>query len=111
MKIILTISNAILRSKLAITTKITEAWKASQDPDYPLKISKVKNAVDCVTTRAVTNGDVLEMGKTDLVQSTHLSDTSKAWNKTPEMIKKTARLCGLLKKQSKILCQTFRSDC
>ena len=66
--------------------KITEAWKASQDSDYPLKIAKVKNAEDCVATRAISNGDIIEMGKTDLVQSTYLSDTSKAWNKAPQVI-------------------------
>ena len=35
----------------------------------------------------ISNGDVLEMGKTDLVQSTYLSDSSKAWNKVPQVIK------------------------
>ena len=38
-------------------------------------------------TRSVTNGDVLEFGKTELVQSTYLSDTCKAWNIVPQNIK------------------------
>ena len=50
-------------------------------------ITKVKNADGCVTSRAISNGDVLEMGKTDLVQSTYLSDSCKAWNKVPQVIK------------------------
>ena len=45
------------------------------------------NAIDCATTRAVSNGDALEIGRSDLVQSTFLGDTSKAWNKTPKEIK------------------------
>ena len=69
------------------TFTINEAWKASSIEDYPLKFSKVKNADDCVTTRAVTNGDVQLMGKSELVQSTFLNDASKAWNKIPNEIK------------------------
>ena len=72
--------------------KITEAWKASQDRAYPLKIEKVKKAEDCATTRAATNGNVIVTGKTELVQSTYLSDTSNAWNKTPTMIKECKTL-------------------
>ena len=67
--------------------KITEAWKASQDADYPLKIEKVKNPVECVKTRSITNGDVIVSGKSELVQSTYLSDTCRAWNKVPNVIK------------------------
>ena len=47
-------------------------------------ITKVKNADGCVTSRAISNGDVLEMGKTDLVQSTYLSESSN--NKVPQVI-------------------------
>ena len=67
--------------------KITEAWKASQDEEYPLKIVKVKNAENCAKTRAIANGDVMVSGKTKLVQATYLSDSSKAWNKIPNDIK------------------------
>ena len=56
----------------------------SQDKDYPLKLKKVTN--DC-HTRAITNGDMVEFGKSDLVKSSFLSDASKAWNKTPMEIK------------------------
>ena len=80
--------------------KIAEAWKSSTMPDYPLKITKVKNADDCVTTRAISNGNVQEFGRFDLVQSTFLSDTSKAWNKTPKEIKECTNI-GAVKKAIK----------
>ena len=57
-----------------------------------MKIEKVKKAEDCATTRATTNGNVIVTGKTELVQSTYLSDTSNAWNKTPTMIKECKTL-------------------
>ena len=47
----------------------------------------VTNAEECVRTRSVSNGDVVVSGKTELVQSTYLSDSSKAWNKIPNEIK------------------------
>ena len=67
--------------------KITGGWKASQDSEYPLKLTKVKKTVGGVTTRAVTHGDLIEIGKSELVQSTYVSDTCKAWNKVPQSIK------------------------
>ena len=61
-----------------------EAWKSQNVSDYPIKFKKVSN--DCYT-RAVTNGDLVEPGKTDLVKCSFISDASKAWNNTPNDIK------------------------
>ena len=87
--------------------KITEAWKASQDRAYPLKIEKVKKAEDFSTTRAITNGNVIVTGKTELVQSTYLSDTSNAWNKTPTMIKVCKTLWSAKKAIKKFVIYIF----
>ena len=67
--------------------KISEAWKVSQDEGHPLKLQKVVYAPNSVTTRAISKGELIETGKTDLLQSTILSETSKAWNRTPSEIK------------------------
>ena len=40
--------------------KLTEAWKANNDTNHPLKFEKVIN--NC-STRAMTNGNVVEFGK------------------------------------------------
>ena len=64
--------------------KILEVWKSQNVIDYPIKFKKVNN--DC-STRAVTNGDLVEVGKTDLVKCSFISDASKAWNNTPTDIK------------------------
>ena len=83
-KVLLDNLNMLSVNQINAQIKITEAWKNSQDIDYPLKFKKVTN--DC-HTRAATNGDMIEFGKSDLVKSSFLSDASKAWNKTPMEIK------------------------
>ena len=62
-----------------------DAWKASKDANHPIKFKKVEN--EC-STRSITNGDLVESGKTDLVKSSFISDASKAWNRAPISIKK-----------------------
>ena len=79
--------NLLSVNQMNAQIKIAEAWKSSTTPDYPLKITKVQNAENCITPRAISNGNVQEFGTSDLVQSTFLSDSSKAWNKTPKEIK------------------------
>ena len=54
---------------------------------HPLKIEKISHELNSCTTRAVTKGDLVEFGKTELVQSTFLSDASRIWNKCPESVK------------------------
>ena len=58
-----------------------------------------------VTSRAISNGDVLEMGKTDLVQSTYLSESSN--NKVPQVIKDCNSIWDA-KKPSKNVFQIYR---
>ena len=86
-KVLLKNLNKLSVNQMNAQIKITEGWKASQDSDYPLKLTRVKNTEGAVTTRAVTNGDLIEIGKSELLQSTYVSDTSKAWNKVPQNIK------------------------
>ena len=71
-------------NQLNAQIKITEAWKNMKDPECPIKFTKVSN--EC-STRAVSNGDLIESGKSDLVKSSFISDASKAWNRTPNDIK------------------------
>ena len=83
-KVLLNNLDMLSVNQINASIKITEAWKNAQDNDYPLKFKKVTN--ECFT-RATTNGDFVEFGKTDLVKATFLSDASKAWNRMPHLIK------------------------
>ena len=67
--------------------KIMDLWKAIHDPDHPSKIEKMEHDPNACLTRSVANGDLKEFGKSGLVQSTFLSDASKAWNNCPREVK------------------------
>ena len=64
-----------------------EVWKALHDSNHPLNIEKVVHDDSTCTTRSVTNGDLKEFGKSNIVHSTFLSDASRVWNKCPNNIK------------------------
>ena len=86
-KVLLNNINMLSVNQLNAQTKITEVWKAITDSSHPLKIEKISHDKNLCTTRAVTKGDLVEFGKTKLVQSTYLSDASRIWNKCPESVK------------------------
>ena len=67
--------------------KLTEVWKAVNDPNHPLKIEKLCHVNANCVTRAVKNQDLKEFGKSSIVQSTFLSDACKVWNNCPKNIK------------------------
>ena len=73
--------NMLSVNQMNAQIKITEVWKSQNVPNHPFKTEKVCHDTDICTTRAVSNGDLKEFGKTDLLQSTFLSDASKSWNK------------------------------
>ena len=64
--------------------KLLEVWKSQNVNDYPIKFQVVTN--DCFT-RAVSNGDLVEPGRTYLVKSSFIRDASKVWNNSPKDIK------------------------
>ena len=66
--------------------KLTDVWKAVHDPNHPLKIERVVHDASSSLTRSVTNGDLKEFGKSDILQSTFLNDTSRVWNNCPNNI-------------------------
>ena len=51
-----------------------------------MKIQNKSQRDSTGTTRAVSSGKLSEFGKTEILQSSYLSDASRAWNKAPENI-------------------------
>ena len=86
-KVILRNVNMLSVNQLNAQIKILEVWKATSDSSHPMNIEKITHGTNTSTTRAVAKGDLLKFGKSNLVQSTYLSDASKAWNKCPESVK------------------------
>ena len=62
-------------------------WKAEKVSNYPLTFAKKSNLDEARTTRSISSGQLKETGKTNLLQSTFISDASRAWNKAPDSIK------------------------
>ena len=79
-------------NQLNAQIKITEVWKATHDLNHSFKIQKISHENDICVTRAVTNGDLKEFGKSDMVKFTFLSNASKAWNNCPMEVKKCVTL-------------------
>ena len=86
-------------NQLNAQIKLTETWKAVHDSEHPLKIEKVKHDTLGCNTREVTKGDLKEVGKSNILQSTYLSDATRIWNKCPENIK----MCDSLWKAKKTI--------
>ena len=84
--------NMLSVNQLNAQIKLTEVWKAKHDSNHPLKIEETVHDVSTCLTRAVANGDLKEFGKSTILQSTFLSDASKAWNNCPKEIKECVTL-------------------
>ena len=68
--------------------KISDMWKAMNVPNYPTKIKKMTYEGQTVTTRAVTNGLLIDDSDfSNLSRKTFINDAKKAWNKVPDSIK------------------------
>ena len=98
--------NMLSVNQLNAQIKLTEVWKAMQDQHHPMKIEKVIHGDSACLTRSVMKGDLKEFGKTEMVQSTYLSDASKVWNKCPININESLTL-GVAKKTIKAFVSTL----
>ena len=67
--------------------KLLEAWKMMNIPNYPNKLERMTTEPNGRSTRAVTNGKVLESGKSKLGLATFISDSVRAWNKSHNALK------------------------
>ena len=75
-------------------------------PNYPVSLKIHEMQADGRVPRAVSNGKIIEEGKSTIGQNDCLNDISKAWNIVPDTIK----LCNSLysvKKQTKMFVHTL----
>ena len=67
--------------------KLLDMWKASNTLNHPMKLKRIQATAERATTRAITNGNLVESGITILAKNTFMNDSIKAWNNAPLMIK------------------------
>jgi hypothetical protein len=86
-KTLLDNQNMLSVNQIAAQTKLTEMWKASNDPQYPIKMKTGERQENAVETRSVTRGDLTEVGRSTKSQKNFMCDAAKVWNKAPEKIR------------------------
>ncbi len=49
-------------NQIAAQIKLTEMWKAFNDPQYPKKMKARERQENAITTRSLTQGDLTQVG-------------------------------------------------
>ena len=71
---------------------MTEAWKITHIPEYPIKWELKSTQEDERQTRATESKKIPESARSTLSQSTFNNDAKKIWNLAPKNIKECSSL-------------------
>ncbi len=93
--------NMLSVNQINAQIKLTEMWKAVNNPNHPLKINKKSLEDVIVLTRSTTRGDLVIQGKNEMCHTSFLYDASKIWNNAPQNIKQ----CNSIYKAKKVIKQ------
>ena len=72
--------------------KLLEVWKSQNLDNYPLEIKKQEVSESLVTTRAASNGRLVEIGRSAKTQNSSVSDAIRIWNSAPDSVTKSKTL-------------------
>ena len=93
-------------NQMAALIKLTEMLKASNDPQYPIKMKTRDTQVEGMETRSSTRGDLTEIGGSTRAKKSFTIDAAKVWNKASEKIR-TAKTLTTAKKAIRAHCKTL----
>jgi hypothetical protein len=105
-KTLLDNQNMLSVNQIAAQIKLTEMWKASNDPKYPIKMKTRERQENAVETRSVTRGDLTEVGRSTRAKKSFIFDAAKVWNKAPEKIR-TSKTLTTAKKAIREHCKSL----
>jgi hypothetical protein len=91
-KALLDNQNMLSVNQIAAQIKLTEMWKASNDPQYPIKMKTKERQENAVETRSLTRGDLTEVGRSTKAKKSFTCDAAKVWNQAPEKIRASKTL-------------------
>jgi len=91
---------------MAAQIKVTEMWKASNDPQYPIKMKTRDNLVKGMETRSGTLGDLKESDGSARAKKSFTIDAAKVWNKAAQKIR-TAKSLAMAKKAIRAYCKSL----
>ena len=74
--------------------KLTEIWKAFNNENYPIKVTKMKDVLPERYLRSKVESEkiLLEVGVTEISKKTFTNDGIKLWNRCPSVIKNSTSL-------------------
>ena len=88
-------------NRLNAQAKLLEVWKALNIENYPLQLQQQSTNTSGVSTRADTNGRLIEVGKSSTSRNSSTSDAIRLWNLAPNTITRATSLYRV-KKEIKV---------
>jgi hypothetical protein len=104
--ILLEEQNMLSVNQMAAQIKLTEMWKASNDPEYPIKMKTRDNLEEGMESRSGTRGDMTESGGSARAKKSFTIDAAKVWNKASQKIR-TAKSLAMAKKAIRAHCKSL----
>jgi hypothetical protein len=83
-KTLLDNQNTLSVIQIAAQIKLSEMWKASNDP---IKMKTRERQENAIKTRSLTQGDLTEVGRSTKAKKSCRCDAAKVWNKSPAKIR------------------------
>ena len=74
-------------NQLNAQVKLLEMWKSQNIVDYPLKVGRQEKIENTCTTRASTQGRLIELGRSTTAKGSSTGDAIRIWNMAPKDIK------------------------
>ena len=96
--------NMLSVNQMAAQIKLTEMWKSSNDPQYPIKMKTRDTQVEGMETRNSTRGDLTEIGGSTRAKKSFTIDAAKVWTKALEKMR-TAKTLATAKKAIRAHCK------
>ena len=93
-------------NQTAAQIKLTEAWKANNEKDYPIKMINNEPQNSDREVRRGTRREMKEGGRTKLIQDSFTRDAGRIWNRAPATIKNASSI-GAAKLEIKKFCRTL----
>ena len=82
-KTLLDNQNMLSVNQIAAQIKLTEMWKASDDPQYPIKMKTRERQENSIETRSLTLGDLTEVERSTRAKKSLMCHAAEVWNKGP----------------------------
>ena len=91
--------NLLSINQINAQIKLTETWKAiNNDKVIPINSLKIKQKEGDRKSRSATNGNLMELGTSNMARQTFINDSARVWNRAPQTIKNCSSLSVQRKK-------------